>query len=108
MARAVYLCTDLLFTSKIREVAKQVGVEIAGARDAAQLAGAAADAALAIIDLRRPDALAAIDALPRELAKVGFIDHERVDVMEAARERGVRAFAKGQFAKELPMLLAAL
>ncbi len=108
MAQVVYLCSDLLFTSKIREVAKQFGATAEGARDAAGLAQAAAGAKLAIIDLRRPDAMAAIDALPKELPKVGFIDHERVDVMDAARERGVRAYAKGKFSTELPALLAQL
>jgi len=108
MARVVYLCSDLLFTSKIRETAKQLGADVAVARDVPSLVAAAGGAALAIIDLRRPDAMAAIDALPRELAKVGFIDHERTDVIDAARDRGVRAYAKGKFASELPSLLAAL
>src|SRR5262245_30337509 len=108
MARVAYLCTDLLFTSKIREVAKQAGVDVTAARDANALKTAAAEAQLVIVDLRRPDALAALDGLPEAVTKVGFVDHEREDVMEAARARGCRALAKGRFSTELPMLLGTL
>ena len=67
----------------------------------------------AIIDLRLPQALDALDALAADpaaaaVARVGFVDHEKVDVMEAARAHGCgRVLTKGQFAKELPGLLAA-
>ena len=109
MAKVVYWVTDLLFTSKIREVAKQLGVEAAAVRDVATLAAAAPTAGLVIVDLRLPAALDALAALESvAVTKVGFIDHERVDVMETARARGCRAYAKGAFAKELPSLLAEL
>ena len=36
---------------------------------------------------------------------VGFCDHERDDLLLAARSRGVRAVAKGRFASELKHLL---
>jgi hypothetical protein len=108
MAQVIYLCTDLLFTSKIREVARQVGATVEGVRDAAQLKAAAQAARLVIVDLRRPDALEALDGLPAGVQAVGFIDHEREDVMEAARARGCRALAKGKFATELPLLVGTL
>jgi hypothetical protein len=108
MAKLVYLVSDLLFVSKIRETALKLGVEAQSVRDPADLPALARAAQLVIIDLRRPDALAILDALPREVPKVGFIDHERVDLMDAARERGCRPYAKGKFAAELPHLLAAL
>ena len=39
---------------------------------------------------------------------VGFIDHERTDVLDAARAAGCAdVMAKGQFANVLPKLLAA-
>src|SRR5438067_1145557 len=104
----VYLCTDLLFTSKIREVARQVGVEVTPARNPAELAQAAAAAKLVIVDLRRPDAMAALDAIPDGVQRVGFIDHERTDVIDAAQAKGCRALAKGKFSTELPTLLASL
>lgn len=108
MAKVVYWVQDLLFTSKIREVAKQMGVEAVAARDLAQVTSLAGSAQLVIVDLRREGALALLDALPPEVQKVGFIDHEREDVMEAARQKGCRAYAKGKFSTELPSLLANL
>jgi DNA-binding NarL/FixJ family response regulator len=112
MADVVHLIQDLMFTSKLREVARQSGVSLQGARDPAGLAAAARDAKLVIVDLRLPRALDALDALAadpaaRGVRKVGFVDHEKTDVMEAARAHGCTdVMAKGQFAKELPRLLA--
>jgi hypothetical protein len=109
MATVVYLVQDLLFTSKIRETARQLGWEAEAARDAHQLAEAASRAQLVILDLRRPDALPTLDQLAAiAVEKVGFIDHERIEVMEAARDRGCRAYAKGKFSTELPHILASL
>jgi hypothetical protein len=108
MAKLVYLVQDLLFVSKIRETARQVGVEAESVSDPAQLPARARLAQLVIVDLRRPDAIAVLDSLPREVPKIGFVDHERVDVMDAARARGCRPYAKGKFSSELPHLLAAL
>jgi CheY-like chemotaxis protein len=101
----------MLFTSKIREVATQLGVKVQSAPDPAALLRAAAGAKLVIVDLRLDRAMEALDALAadpalKEIPRVGFIDHEKVDVMEAARAKGCqRVLAKGQFAKELPALL---
>jgi hypothetical protein len=115
MADVVYLIQDMLFSSKVREAAKQSGVSFQAAREPAAWAEAARAAKLAIVDLRLPTALAALDALagvsgdggPRIV--VGFIDHEKTDVMDAARARGCTdVMAKGQFANALPKLLAAL
>jgi hypothetical protein len=108
MAKVVYLVQDLLFVSKIRETARQVGVEAESVQDPAELPRAAKTAQLVIVDLRRPDALSILDTLPREVPKIGFIDHERIDVMDAARERSCRPYAKGKFSTELPHLLASL
>jgi hypothetical protein len=112
MADVVYLIADMLFSSKVREVAKTTGVSAQGAREPAAFAAAARDAKLAIVDLRLPTALAALEALggqPGGPRIVGFVDHERTDVMEAARARGCTdVMAKGQFANALPKLLAAL
>ena len=108
MADVVYLVQDMLFSSKIRETAKGLGLTVQGARDPAALAAAAASGArLAIVDLRLPVALDALAAL--QIPSVGFIDHERTDVMDAARARGCgQVMAKGQFASALPKLFASL
>jgi len=116
MADVVYLIHDMLFSSKVREVAKTTGVSVQGAREPAAFAAVARDAKLAIVDLRLPAALEALDALAAlaggpgsAVRTVGFIDHERTDVMDAARAKGCAdVMAKGQFANALPKLLAAL
>jgi hypothetical protein len=105
MAAVVYLVSDLLFTSKIRETAAQLGLVCQAARSVEEIAQIK-DAQVLIVDLRRPDAMPALEAAPT-LRKIGFIDHERVDVMEAARERGCTALAKGKFSNELARLLSA-
>jgi DNA-binding NarL/FixJ family response regulator len=115
MADVVYLIQDMLFTSKIREVAKQTGVSVQGVRDPAALVAAATGGArLVIVDLRLPtaaDALARLAADPATSAipSVGFVDHEKTDVMDEARARGCgQVMAKGQFANALPKLLSSL
>jgi DNA-binding NarL/FixJ family response regulator len=114
MADVVYLIHDMLFTSKVREVAKQVGVTVQSAREPAALVAAAASAKLVIVDLRLPaaaEALAQLAADPAasRVASVGFVDHEKTDVMDDARARGCgQVMAKGQFANALPRLLASL
>jgi hypothetical protein len=113
LADVAYLVRDMLFTSKIREVARQLGVSVASARDAAGLVEAARGARLVVLDLRLEGALDALARLRQEpelaaVATVGFIDHERTDVMDAARAGGIgEVMAKGQFANALPRLMAA-
>jgi hypothetical protein len=114
MADVVTLIQDMLFSSKVRETAKGLGASVQATRDPAALVAAARGAKLVIIDLRLPVALAALDALAadeiaRAIPSVGFIDHEKIDVMAEARAKGCgQVMAKGQFANALPKLLAAL
>ncbi len=111
MAVVVYLVRDMLFTSKIREVAKQLGLQAQSAPDPAALARAAASAKTVIVDLRLDRALEALDALAAAalggtVRTIGFVDHENVEIMDAARARGCKqVLTKGQFAKALPALL---
>ncbi|HEX2657653.1 MAG TPA: hypothetical protein VHU40_05255 [Polyangia bacterium] len=116
MADVVYLVQDMLFTSKIREAAKSLGLTVQSFRDpAALVTGAAAnDAKLVIVDLRLPVALDALSALAADPAackvpSVGFVEHEKIDVMDAATARGCgQVMAKGQFANGLARLFGAL
>jgi hypothetical protein len=113
MADVVYLIQDMLFSSKLREVAKQTGVTVQAVRDPVAWAEGARGAKLAIVDLRLPAALAALDALtagpPCAVRTVGFVDHELTEVMDGARARGCgEVMAKGQFANALPKLLASI
>ncbi|MCA1663167.1 MAG: hypothetical protein LC659_02640 [Myxococcales bacterium] len=105
MAAVVYLVTDLLFTSKIRETAAQLGLDVQAVRAAGEVATATATARVLIVDLRRPDALEALDAAAPSAKKIGFVDHERTDLIDAARARGCVALAKGKFSSDLPRLL---
>ena len=89
-----------------------MGLSVQSTREPAAFAAAAREAKLAIVDLRLATALEALDALgpvpvggPRV---VGFIDHERTDVMDTARAKGAEVMAKGQFSNTLPKLLAGL
>jgi hypothetical protein len=107
MAAVVYLVSDLLFTSKIRETAQQLGLDVQAVRAPADVALATANARFFVVDLRRPDALPALEAVAAGARKIGFIDHERVDVMEAARALGCTALAKGKFSSDLGRLLSA-
>jgi hypothetical protein len=110
VADIVHFIQDMLFASKVREAAKHAGMSVQSAREPAALAQAAREAKLVIVDLRLPRAMEALDALAGDAGVrliVGFIDHEKTDVMEAARARGCgEVMAKGQFANALPKLLA--
>ena len=111
MAEVVYFARDMLFTSKIREVARQLGVTVEAARDPAGLGAAAATARVVIVDLRLPNALEALAAVTAGaqpgVRTIGFVDHERTDVMDAARAAGCQeVLTKGGFANSLPRLLA--
>jgi len=114
MADVVYLVRDLLFTSKIRETCTQLGRAAKSAPNATELVDAARSARLVILDLRTADALTALDLLrsdpeTRAIPAVGFVDHERVEVMDSARAHGCQeVLAKGQFSTRLPQLIAAL
>lgn len=115
MADVVYLVQDMLFSSKIRETAKPLGLTCQGLRDPAALTVAAATGAkMVILDLRLPAAMEALNALAADPAaaavpSIGFIDHELTEVMDMARARGCgQVMAKGQFSTALPRLLSQL
>ncbi len=101
MAHVMYLVRDLLFTSKIRETARQVGVDVAPLGSAP----VPADARLVILDLRLQDALtvfARVHAEAPQLEAIGFIDHENEMRMAEAKTAGVtHVMAKGAFAAGL-------
>lgn len=107
----VYLVRDLLFVSKIREAAEPLGVRLTSVRDADAFPDAARGARLVILDLGRPEAMRALELLAADpetaaIPTVGFVGHERTDVIETARALGCRrVMAKGEFAGKLGALL---
>jgi hypothetical protein len=107
----VYVVRDLLFISKIREAAEPLGVPLTGVRDVETLPGAAAGARLVVIDLGLPAAMRALELLASDpstaaIPTVGFVGHERTDVIETAKALGCgRVMAKGEFAGRLGVLL---
>jgi DNA-binding NtrC family response regulator len=112
MKPVVYLVQDLVFVAKIREAAERLGVPVARARDPEALRDAARDARLVLVDLRLPAALRALELLAADPAaaavpSVGFVGHEELAVMQEATARGCgQVLAKGQFAAQIPRLLA--
>ena len=114
MAALVYLVDDLFFVARIRETAAALGLEAASARDPESAVAGSREAKLVILDLRRPDALRTLDLLTadptsRPVRSLGFIDHENVEGMEAARRHGCgTVLSKRKFASDLPALLASV
>jgi CheY-like chemotaxis protein len=114
MSRVLALVDDLLFLSRIREVAREAGAEVRPVRDSADLVAAARDGGrLVLVDAdssRLPwaRAVAALRADPSvaSLPVVAFFSHVHADRADAARAAGCsRVLARGAFVKELPRLI---
>lgn len=106
---------DLLFSSKIRTVAKQTGVDLAFARTPADIvARARADRpAMVIFDLdsAKTDPIATIAALKADPAlagirTLGFVSHVHADVIGAARKAGAEVLPRSAFAANLADILS--
>jgi PleD family two-component response regulator len=107
---------DLMFTSKIRAAATQLGVPLAFARSsAAALADMRATRpALVILDLNsaRSEPLATVAAMKADPAladipTVGFVSHVQTELIDAARQAGVgEVMARSAFTVQLPEILA--
>ena len=107
---------DLLFSSKIRTVAKQLGVEVVFARtpDAILAETRARRPSLVIFDLNG-DRMAPLDTL-RSLATdpelrgtrtIGFVSHVQTALIDAAKEAGAsQVMPRSAFAASLADILA--
>jgi len=106
---------DLMFTSKIKTTAGQLGVTVAFARSSdAALAGMRTNApALVILDLNNPrtDPLGTVAAMKNDPAlasipTLGYVSHVQADLIEAARAAGVDdVVARSAFAARLAEIL---
>jgi CheY-like chemotaxis protein len=108
---------DLFFAARIGETARQLGVTVDFASSAqAVLEKLSGAPALVILDLGavalEPIGLIAklkADPALRTARVVGFVNHERTDLIEQARGAGCdEVVTRGAFTKGLPDMLAAL
>jgi PleD family two-component response regulator len=107
---------DLMFTSKIRTTATQLGVPLMFARspDAALAEMRKQPPALVILDLNstRTQPLAIVAAMKSDPAlagipSLGFVSHVQTDLIDEARRSGVgEVLARSTFTIQLPEILA--
>jgi DNA-binding NtrC family response regulator len=111
--KLLIVMSDLLFRSKIDEVARRLGLELRVAKSPEQLDRqlAAGEPAIAIVDLEENalDSFAAIARI-RDVSPstpiLGFAGHGNVDAIRRARESGASVLARSGFTVQLPSLLA--
>ena len=106
---------DLMFSSKIKTAANQLGVELAFARSAEGALAAMRKAApsLVIFDLNnaRIDPLGIVAAMKEDeslasIPTLGYASHVQTDVINAARQAGVgEVLARSAFAMQLGDIL---
>ena len=106
---------DMMFTSKIRTTAKQLGVavSIARTRDGALADMRAQHPSLVILDLNNPrtDPIGTViemkaDPALAAIATIGFSHHTQTEAIDAARRAGVgEVLARGAFFERLPDFL---
>ena len=106
---------DLMFTSKIKTTAGQLGVAVTFARsaDAALSEMRKAAPSLVILDLNnaRIDPLGIVSSMKQDPAlaaipTVGYASHVQTDVIAAARQAGVGdVMARSAFTQQLPEIL---
>ena len=107
---------DLMFSSKIKTAARQLGVAVAFARseDAALGAMRKAMPSLVILDLNnsRTNPLGIVSAMRQDPAlasipTVGYASHVQTDVIDAARQAGVgEVLARSAFTQQLGEILS--
>ena len=110
--KLLLVMSDLLFRSKIDEVARRLGLELRVAKSPEQLDRqlAAGEPALAIVDLEEAalDSFAAITRIRTASPAtpvVGFAGHGNVEAIGRAREAGATVLARSGFTAQLPQLL---
>jgi DNA-binding NarL/FixJ family response regulator len=104
---------DLMFSSKVNAAAggRPISWLKRGTRLADEVAREKPDVLL--IDLAAPqlDAINAIREIKQSgaVTVIGYVDHTREDVMQAARAAGCdQVLSKGEFARRLPELLSSI
>ena len=110
--KLLVIMSDLLFRSKIDEVARRLGLELRVAKSPEQLERqlSAGEPALAIIDLEEGTldpfaAIATVRTSAPNTAILGFAGHGNVEAIRRAREGGATVLARSGFTVQLPALL---
>jgi PleD family two-component response regulator len=106
---------DLLFSSKIRTVAKQAGVEVTFARTPseilAQMRALKPDLVIFDLNCAKADPINTLAAIGRDpdiaaIRTVGFVSHVDSDTIAAARHTGIgEVMARSAFAGQLAEIL---
>jgi CheY-like chemotaxis protein len=110
------LVADLFFATRIRETARQLGIECAIERDPARLAARAVELSPSVIiadmSLRGGDPAAAVRALKadertRAIPVVGYLFDSDEDGIRVARAAGCdKVLSRGGLTKRLPEIIA--
>jgi CheY-like chemotaxis protein len=110
------LVDDLMFTSKIRSAANQLGVAVTFARsgDQALAQMRTNPPSLVIIDLNnlRTNPLGTVEAMKTDpqlaaIPTVGFVSHVQTELIQAARRAGVaEVLARSAFTEQLGDIVA--
>ena len=110
--KLLLVMSDLLFRSKIDEVARRLGLELRVAKSPEQLDRqlAAGEPSLAIVDLEETAldsfaAIARIRSASPATPVLGFAGHGNVEAIKRARESGATVLARSGFTAQLPELL---
>jgi len=113
--KLLVVMTDLLFRSKIDEVARRLGLELRVAKSPEQLDRqlAAGEPAMAIVDLEEAAldsfaAVARIRTVSPSTPILGFAGHGNVEAIRRGRESGATVLARSGFTAQLPTLLTEL
>lgn len=97
---------DLMFRSRIGEVARAKSVEIRFVRTTEELVSGAPGATLVLLDLDRgPDAVAEIRKAAPGVRVLGFYSHVNRDVRDRAVAAGAETMTRGEFTRRLPEIL---
>jgi CheY-like chemotaxis protein len=112
--KVVAVLSDLMFTVKIQEAAKRVGLEVVFAKSHADsLAQARLNPAVLILDLNNGniDPLELIAALKADAQTsgvdlIGYVSHVQADLKQAAQAKGCdMVVARSAFSQNLPTIL---
>ncbi len=112
----LFVSSDLLFRSKVDEVARRLGLALRVAKSREQLERhlAGGPPAMAIVDLETDsiDPAAAITRIREvggaELPIIGYTGHTNTDAIQTGRNAGAMVVARGALSAQLPAVLGRL